>query len=247
MNFVRTKRRLIHVFFALTLLVSVATPVYAVTSDITSPDPITNVIPVTKPLALNTKQVPIESSTDFIGPQKPETEDFEIPSPTPISPTPTELPTPTVTSIPTPTPTTPPTTQPTQVAQTGSNSSTGGPASPAGGLNADVLFSMSNNYRASKGLATQQTDARICSLAQARAPQIAAEISGGHMHSGKDSHGFPYRFTENIITMRSEAEAFNWWVNDYIHRVQIEESNTHSCVACSGNACTQLFTSFQPK
>ncbi|HVF69773.1 MAG TPA: CAP domain-containing protein [Xanthomonadales bacterium] len=143
------------------------------------------------------------------------------------------------TQIPTPTPTV--TTTPTViVTQTGSNTS-------SGGLNADVLFSMSNNYRIGKGLAPFQTDARICSLAAARAPQISAEIAEGHMHSGKDSHNFPYRFTENIITMRTEAEAFNWWVNDYIHRVQIEENNTHSCVACAGNACTQEFTSFQPR
>jgi uncharacterized protein YkwD len=106
---------------------------------------------------------------------------------------------------------------------------------------------MSNNYRAGLGLPPFQTDPRICSLAAARAPQIAAEIAGGYMHAGKDSHNFPYRFTENIITMRTEQEAFNWWINDHIHRVQIEAPNTHSCVACAGNACVQHFTSFQPK
>ncbi len=152
--------------------------------------------------------------------------------------TPTPLPTLTKSVI-TPTPTTAPTAA-TQPAQTGSNTSNGG-------LNADVLFNMSNNYRAGKGLAPFQKDERICSLAAQRAPEIATEISEGHMHSGKNSHNFPYWFTENIITMRTEAEAFNWWINDYIHRVQIEANNTHSCVACSGNACVQEFTSFQPK
>jgi uncharacterized protein YkwD len=241
MNFVRTKRRLIHVFFMASLFVSVVSPVYAVTAELASSEPI-HVLPVTKPLALSTPAPIQEASSEEMGPEKPAEKAPKAPSPTP-TPSPTKTPiTPTLTSTPTPTPTLMPTatTQPTQTVQAGSNTSTGG-------LNADVLFNMSNTYRAGKGLAPFQTEARICSLAAARAPEIAAEIAGGYMHAGKDSHNFPYRFTENIITMRTEAEAFNWWVNDYIHRVQIEQNNTHSCVACSGNACTQLFTSFQPK
>ncbi len=235
MNIPKIKRRISHIFFLTTLSLFFVTPVFAVTADLTSADPVTNVVPVTKPMALTTPK-PKEADHVALESKTPEKE-AETPTLTP-TPSPTvsiATPSPTSTPIPTASPT-----APVAPASTEGNASTGG-------LNADVLFSMSNNYRASKGMATQQTDARICSLAQARAPQIAAEIAEGHMHSGKDSHGFPYRFTENIITMRSEAEAFNWWVNDYIHKVQIEENNTHSCVACAGNACTQLFTSFQPK
>ena len=173
--------------------------------------------------------------------EKPEAS--TTPSPTPSKQV-AKLVTPTLAPSPTPTPiksgptTAPPTT--TQPTQTGSNTSNGG-------LNADVLFSMSNNYRAGRGLPPFQTDARICSLAAQRAPEIAAEISEGHMHSGKNSHNFPYWFNENIITMRSEAEAFNWWVNDPIHHDAIVGNYTHSCVACSGTACVQEFTNFQPK
>ena len=157
----------------------------------------------------------------------------------------TPTPTPSAASIPTPTPLTKTAATPTQ--STVASTSTGANTSTGGGLNADVLFSMSNTYRAGLGLPAFQKDERICSLAAQRAPEISAEISGGHMHSGKDSHNFPYWFTENIIEFRTEAEAFNWWINDYIHRVQIVAANTHSCVACSGNACTQEFTSFQAK
>lgn len=156
-----------------------------------------------------------------------------------ISPTPT--PSPTITPTPTLAPETSITPPTSQTQSTGSNTSTGG------GLNADVLFSMSNNYRAGLGLPAFQKDERVCSLAAQRAPEIGAEISEGHMHSGKDSHNFTYRFTENIIDFRSEAEAFNWWINDHIHRVQIEAQNTHSCVACAGTACVQEFTNFQGK
>jgi uncharacterized protein YkwD len=157
------------------------------------------------------------------------TESEVVDTPTP-TPSPTATPTPTIIAS-----------SPAQSQTTGSNTSTGG------GLNADILFNMSNTYRAGLGLPAFQKDERVCSLAAARAPEIGAEIAGGYMHAGKDSHGFPYWFTENIITMRTEAEAFNWWINDYIHRVQIVANNTHSCVACSGNACAQEFTSFQPK
>ncbi len=234
MNIPKIKRRITHLFIMASLSIFFVTPVFAVTAEITTDDPVENVMPVTKPLALTT---PKPKEADQVASESSALE-AETPTQTP-SPTPTiaVTPIPTSTPIPTALPTTP---APVAPASTGGNTSTGG-------LNADVLFSMSNSYRAGKGLAPFQTDARICSLAQARAPQIAAEIAEGHMHSGKDSHGFPYRFIENIITMRSEAEAFNWWVNDYIHRVQIEENNTHSCVACAGNACVQHFTSFQPK
>jgi uncharacterized protein YkwD len=231
MNFVRLKRLTMHFFIAFYLLIAVTTPVFAVTVDLASPNAST-VMPLSTPVALKTP-----TPTEKI---EAKAEDAD-PSPTPKkaadtpTPSPTEEPSPTLTA--TPSPTQAPTTLP---LQTSGNTSTGG-------LNADVLFNMSNDYRAKLGLPPFQTDARVCSLAQARAPEIAAEIAGGYMHAGKDRHNFPYWFTENIIEFRTEAEAFNWWINDHIHRVQIEAPNTHSCVACSGNACVQHFTSFKPK
>lgn len=239
MNLVRFKRLTVHFFFSLYLLIAVTTPVLAVTVDMTKSDE-TNVMPLTKQISLKAnepqeeKAVSEEKATEPTLEPTPTGEATEAPTPT------TAVARTTIAPTATPTPTQTPTTQPAQAIQTAGNTSTGG-------LNADVLFSMSNNYRAGLGLPPFQTDPRICSLAAARAPQISAEISGGYMHAGKDSHGFPYWFTENIIEFRTEAEAFNWWVNDHIHRVQIEAPNTHSCVACSGNACVQHFTSFRPK
>ncbi len=115
------------------------------------------------------------------------------------------------------------------------------------GLNADVLFNLSNSYRVSKGLSIFQKDARVCSLAVARAPQIGLEIAEGRMHAGKNSHNFSYWFNENIISMRTEQEAFNWWVGDPIHHAAIVGDYTYSCVACKGDSCVQEFTNFQPK
>ena len=118
---------------------------------------------------------------------------------------------------------------------------------PQGGLDPEKLFVMTNNYRSSKGLSAYEKDERSCKLAQDRAPEVLAEINGGYMHKGLKDRNLPYFNTENIITMRTEEAAFNWWINDYIHRVQIEGDYKYSCVACFGNACAQEFTSFIPK
>jgi uncharacterized protein YkwD len=116
-----------------------------------------------------------------------------------------------------------------------------------GGLNADTLFDMSNSYRASQGLPAFQKDDRVCALAASRAPEVGAEIAEGHMHSGLRARNLPYRNSENIISYRTEEGAFNWWVNDKIHHDQLVGNYTYSCVACSGHACAQEFTNFQPK
>jgi len=153
-----------------------------------------------------------------------------LPSPTPKITAKLYTPTPEITTV---TPTTPPVT----VTQ----------AALAGGLNADKLFGMVNAYRQSKGLAPFEKDDRVCSLASSRAPEINGEVASGTMHSGLRARALPYWNTENIISMNSEEGAFNWWINDTIHREAIESGNKYSCVACSGNACAEEFTSFQPK
>ena len=140
----------------------------------------------------------------------------------------------TIKNSPTPSPTLPPpTTQPIKYS--------------SWGLNADKLFDMSNNYRASKGLSAFQKDDTTCQLASSRAPEINAEIAEGRMHSGLQARKLPYWNSENIISYHSEEAAFNWWINDTIHREQIEGNYTYSCVACAGNACAQEFTNYQPK
>ena len=67
------------------------------------------------------------------------------------------------------------------------------------------------------------------------------------MHSGLKSRNLNYWNSENIISMRNETEAFNWWINDQIHKDAIESNNKYSCIACSGNSCAEEFTNYQPK
>jgi uncharacterized protein YkwD len=116
-----------------------------------------------------------------------------------------------------------------------------------GGLDADKLFAMANKYRTAKGLPALQKDVRSCQLAISRAPEINAEIAEGHMHSGLRERNLSYWNTENIISYSTEEEAFNWWINDTIHREAIEGNYTYSCVACFGNSCAQEFTNYLPK
>lgn len=158
-------------------------------------------------------------------------------TPTLILPTPTVIPTLIPTEIIQPTPTALPATPIPTVITNATQS----------GLNADVLFSMVNNYRSEKGLPPFQKDERTCQLAESRAPEVAAEVASGNMHQGLRDRNLPYWNTENIISMRNEQEAFNWWLNDYIHKKAIESSNTYSCVACSGYNCAEEFTNYQPK
>lgn len=148
-------------------------------------------------------------------------------TPTPMKPTvaPTEVPLPTNTPM--------PTTAPSPAVQ--------------GGLSADRLFEMANNHRKSIGLNELQKDERACAVAQSRAPEIAGEIASGNMHAGIRARNLPYWNSENIITMGTEEGAFNWWINDQIHKEAIEGNYTYSCVACSGYACVQEFTNFQSK
>jgi uncharacterized protein YkwD len=126
--------------------------------------------------------------------------------------------------------------------------STSVPAASTSGLNADVLFSMVNNHRTSIGLHELQKDEKTCSLATVRASEIAAEMAAGTLHSGMYGRNMPYWNTENAIALGTEEAAFNWWLNEPVHRGAIESKNyTNSCVACSGKYCVQEFTSYQPK
>lgn len=122
------------------------------------------------------------------------------------------------------------------------------PASPSATLNPDILFEIVNNYRASVGKPGFIKDAPVCSIAESRRPELYNEIHvTGVLHAGFYAKNHPYWATENMIYERTEARAFNWWMNSPIHRSAIEGNHTHACVACEGNICVQIFTSYTPK
>lgn len=116
------------------------------------------------------------------------------------------------------------------------------------GLNADVLFAMVNTHRESIGLPSFEKHPDACSIAQSRAPEIYNEMYVTYtLHSGLYNRDLPYWITENTIYMRTEKEAFNWWLNSTVHSGQIRSDYAYSCMACHGFACVQMFTNFTPK
>lgn len=144
---------------------------------------------------------------------------------------------------PSPTPTLVPTATPTPIVY-----HTDGPTTPTTNLNAEVIFSLINQHRAQIGLQAFSKDPRLCELAQVRSTEIGNEIwVTGALHSGLHAHNFPYKVNENIISMKSEGSAVSWWLNSWIHRRAIEGQYQYSCVSCSGNNCSEVFTNFEPK
>lgn len=111
-----------------------------------------------------------------------------------------------------------------------------------GGLNADILFSLVNAHRSKIGLVPFQKDSESCGIASSRAPELQNEIyGGGVMHAGFINRHIGNFATENMISQQTEQDAFNWWLNSGIHKAAIEGNATRSCIACSGNNCTEIF------
>lgn len=150
---------------------------------------------------------------------------------TPVSSLPQATPTPHYTYIPTPSPL--PSTTPTPVSEQ---------AVPTG-LNAEVLFNMVNSTRTQAGLPAFEKNDTVCSMATVRAPEIQNEIYGSsYMHAGFQARARGNGMNENIISIMSEQQALNWWLNSPVHRSSIYGNYKYSCVACSGNSCTQIFS-----
>lgn len=115
-------------------------------------------------------------------------------------------------------------------------------------LNSDILYNLVNQYRRNIGLYEFKKTPELCQLAQERSTEIYNEIFiTRNMHSGLYSRDLPYRITENIIYANTEEEALRWWLNSHVHRHAIESNYKYSCLACSGNSCSELFTSYEIK
>lgn len=117
-----------------------------------------------------------------------------------------------------------------------------------GSLSAEKLFALVNAHRASIGLSPFEQDGRVCEVVSSRAPEIENEIYGtSYMHAGFQSRNLPYWATENIISINTEEEALNWWLNSPVHRSAIQGAYKYACLACSGKSCAMVFTNFDPK
>jgi hypothetical protein len=121
-------------------------------------------------------------------------------------------------------------------------------ASPASNLNPDVLFNLVNEHRAKASLSAFVKHDNVCSIAISRAPELEREIFvTRNMHAGFNKRNIPFWMTENMIHMRTEMEALQWWLNSYIHRSAIMGNYQYACTACQGNNCAMIFTNFEPK
>ncbi len=171
--------------------------------------------------------------------------------------TPTPSPTPVPTTLPTPAPVKKPVIASIESKKTAENTADKKEATlaipstpPAGGstLNADLIFNMINEHRAKLGLTAFEKEAKLCSIAESRRPQLHNEIFGsGFVHQGFRQLNLPYWITENMAGYGSEIANFNWWLNSPLHRSAIEGNYKYSCGACDDTSCAQLFTSYVPK
>lgn len=171
---------------------------------------------------------------------------------------PLATPTPSPTPVPTPEPTkspikkavlaaiTPAPTPPTE--EKSPSSEVAQAPAPAGSLNSDLILQMINDHRVKIGLTPFEKEARLCSIAESRRPQLHNEIFGSsYIHKGFRDLNLPFWITEDMAGYGSEQANFNWWMNSPLHRSAIEGNYKYSCGACDNVSCAQLFTSFVPK
>lgn len=114
-------------------------------------------------------------------------------------------------------------------------------------LNSDLIFDLTNQFRASIGLAPFEKDDKVCELASARSNELAGEITNGVIHSGLYNRNLPYWIFENAKVGSNEQGTVAWWLASPIHKSSIVADYKFSCVKCTGTYCSQLFTSFSPK
>lgn len=115
------------------------------------------------------------------------------------------------------------------------------------GNNPDTVLNLVNAHRATIGKAAFIKDEELCSLAQMRSNELAAESSRGALHSGLYNRNLDYWVTENAKIGGDENETVRWWLNSSIHRSQIQSDYTNACVGCTGKNCALVFTSYNPK
>ena len=114
-------------------------------------------------------------------------------------------------------------------------------------LNSERIFELINQYRAHQGLAPFERDDKVCELAQIRSAELATELANGTIHSGLYARNLPYWIWENAKIGANEEGTVAWWISSPLHHQSIVGDYRFSCVKCTGNYCSQLFTSFVAK
>lgn len=107
--------------------------------------------------------------------------------------------------------------------------------------NAEVLFTLINEWRKSEGLNIYIKDERLCKIAVDRSDD------GFDQHKGlfEKYSQYPFVISENIVGLANEETMLESWLESKSHRAALEKSYIYSCVACN-TTCIQIFSSFQP-
>ncbi len=113
--------------------------------------------------------------------------------------------------------------------------------------NPDLILQLINAIRTQAGLPAFEKNDALCAVAESRIPEIPVEVGNGRFHSGLHAKNLPYWITENMKYGSDDGGTVQWWMNSPIHRSAIMGNSKYSCGKCVGNACIQLFTSFEPK
>jgi uncharacterized protein YkwD len=161
-------------------------------------------------------------SFNFIMPQM-------VVTPTPVVPTtwPIATPTPTVIPTATPKPMVIPTTRP---------SSTPAPVTSSV---KDYIMKGINDYRASQGLVSIQTDSNTCNFAKIRAQEISINFNHDGFTNRVNSHSLPYpsyhSVTENIALNPDYKQVVPVWINSPGHAANMRADTPYVCVEQYGN------------
>ena len=118
---------------------------------------------------------------------------------------------------------------------------------PAQTLDSDKIFDLVNQHRAALGLIPFEREESVCQLAEARSTELSGELANGSIHSGLYGRSLPYWIWENAKVGSNEEETVAWWMSSPVHYQSMVGDYKYSCVKCTGNNCSQLFTSFLPK
>lgn len=117
-------------------------------------------------------------------------------------------------------------------------------------ISEDELFQVVNIYRDSKGLKKLIKSESLCKIAKERSLEIETDWShegfqrrstANDEQSLTKSSGFNY-LGENLVRDTYYAEsALTGWIGSELHKKNMDDRFTHSCVKCNKNFCAQVF------
>lgn len=108
-------------------------------------------------------------------------------------------------------------------------------------ISADVLWTIVNDYRVSKGLQPFEKSETLCEIARDRIND------GWDAHKGFNEKYYYYssQLSENMAYGNSEEELLNNWLNSTPHREALEKDWKYSCIASRDDYAVQIFSNLE--